>query len=271
MARDHSSAAVELSPLRKAHQETGLHAGVLGPFETLAQSVLAMAPSTSPSLTIPIVFALAGNATWLVYLLATCATLIIGFCVSRFARLSASPGSLYTYTNDTLPRAFGAAAGFGLLLAYLDTHVSDQEAGDDFLDVPVGLNDHNRDASGLAELANESFSDLNGNTLSSGQIDHLALVLFNAPALPGEPGKWLIPNDGGILPAAAHIDNAFLPGTGFFKADLALPISITTPPRRTPFRFSTTTSTTPPLRPTPTPVFRASLSTSGNLDGSLCS
>lgn len=124
MGRDHSSAAVEVSPGEQAAQGTGLHAGVLGPFETLAQSVSAMAPSTSPSLTIPIVFALAGNATWLVYLLATCATLIIGFCVSRFARLSASPGSLYTYTTDTLPRVFGAVAGWGLLLAYIATGVS---------------------------------------------------------------------------------------------------------------------------------------------------
>lgn len=97
---------------------------MLGPLETLAQSVSAMAPSTSPSLTIPIVFAIAQNATWLVYLLATGATLIIGFCVSRFARLSASPGSLYTYTTDTLPRVFGAVAGWGLLLAYLATGVS---------------------------------------------------------------------------------------------------------------------------------------------------
>ncbi len=97
---------------------------MLGPFETLAQSVSAMAPSTSPSLTIPIVFALAGDATWLVYLMATCATLIIGFCVSRFARQSASPGSLYTYTADTLPRVFGATAGWGLLLAYIATGVS---------------------------------------------------------------------------------------------------------------------------------------------------
>ena len=45
----------------------GLHKGVLGPMETLAQSVSAMAPSTSPSLTIPLVFALAGNGTWFVY------------------------------------------------------------------------------------------------------------------------------------------------------------------------------------------------------------
>ncbi len=102
----------------------GLRAGVLGPVETLAQSVSAMAPSTSASLTIPLVFALAGNATWLVYLVATGIMLLVGFCVSRFARLSASPGSLYSYTADALPPVFGVAAAWGLLLAYLATGAS---------------------------------------------------------------------------------------------------------------------------------------------------
>lgn len=113
------TATAEVYPKSDAKQAYGLHAGVLGPLETLAQSVSAMAPSTSPSLTIPLVFAIAGNATWLVYLLATGATLLVGFCISRFARLSASPGSLYTYTADTLPPAFGVAAACALLLAYL--------------------------------------------------------------------------------------------------------------------------------------------------------
>ncbi len=102
----------------------GLHAGVLGPVETLAQSVSAMAPSTSSSLTIPLVFALAGDGTWFVYLLATAATLLVGFCVSRFARLSASPGSLYTYTAEALPPFFGVTAGWALLIAYLATGAS---------------------------------------------------------------------------------------------------------------------------------------------------
>ena len=102
----------------------GLRKGVLGPIETLAQSVSAMAPSTSASLTIPLVFAYAGSATWFVYLLATVSMLLVGFCISRFARLSASPGSLYTYTANTLPPAFGVAAAWGLLLAYLATGAS---------------------------------------------------------------------------------------------------------------------------------------------------
>ncbi len=107
-----------------AAESYGLRAGVLGPVETLAQSVSAMAPSTSASLTIPLVFALAGNATWFVYLLATGVMFLVGFCVSRFAKLSASPGSLYSYTADTLPPVFGVAAAWGLLLAYLATGAS---------------------------------------------------------------------------------------------------------------------------------------------------
>lgn len=102
----------------------GLRKGVLGPIETLAQSVSAMAPSTSASLTIPLVFAYAGNATWFVYLLATFSMLLVGFCISRFARLSASPGSLYTYTANTLPPAFGVTVAWGLLLAYVATGAS---------------------------------------------------------------------------------------------------------------------------------------------------
>ncbi len=106
---------------------------------------------------------------------------------------------------------------FGFL-AYQHLHVSDQEIGDSLLDVPVGLTD-DRSASGLAALANSSF----GTNLTAAQIDHTALVLFNSPALPGEPGKWLIPNDSlGSAPSAAHIDNAFIPGTGRFTADLAV-------------------------------------------------
>ena len=83
---DHANATAEVSPGHPSAENYGLHAGVLGPVETLAQSVSAMAPSTSPSLTIPLVFALAGNATWFVYLLATVAILLVGFCVSRFAK-----------------------------------------------------------------------------------------------------------------------------------------------------------------------------------------
>src|SRR5581483_9500141 len=104
-------------------------------------------------------------------------------------------------------------------LAYQHLHVSDGELGDSILDVPVGLSD-NRSASALATLTNNAF----GTNLTAANIDKNALVLFNSPSLPGEPGKWLIPNDTLYpnLPSAAHIDNAFIPGTGRFKADMAV-------------------------------------------------
>jgi len=100
--------------------------------------------------------------------------------------------------------------------AYQHVHVSDQEIGSSFLDVPVGLTD-DRSASALADVTNSSF----GTGLTSGQIDPTALALFNAPAAPGQPGKWLIPNPT-QTPTAAHVDNAFIPGTGRFTADLAV-------------------------------------------------
>ncbi len=104
-------------------------------------------------------------------------------------------------------------------LAYQHTHVSDQEIGDALLDVPIGLSD-DRSAGALAAVTNASF----GTSITAGQIDRDALVLFNSPSLPGEPGKWLIPNDarGGVPPTVAHIDNAFIPGTAYFKADLGV-------------------------------------------------
>ncbi len=107
---------------------------------------------------------------------------------------------------------------FGFI-GYQHLHVSDQEIGDSVLDVPVGLSD-DRSASALASLTNGSF----GTSITSANIDQTALALFNSPALPGEPGKWLIPNDAlkGSAPTAAHIDNAFIPGTGRFTADLAV-------------------------------------------------
>lgn len=109
----------------EASSETyGLHSGALGAAETLAQSVSATAPSTTSSLTIPLVFALAGNGTWLVYLMATAAMLLVGFCIGRFARRSASPGSLYSYTAQSLPPTFSALAAWGLLMAYLATGAS---------------------------------------------------------------------------------------------------------------------------------------------------
>ncbi len=99
----------------------GLRRGVLSPVETLAQSVSTIAPTATPVATIPLVCALVGNGTWLAYVLATTAILLVALCVSKFARYSASPGSLYSYASMVLPPAMGAVAAWSLLLAYIAT------------------------------------------------------------------------------------------------------------------------------------------------------
>ncbi len=99
----------------------GLRREILSPAETLAQSVSTMAPTTTPAATIPLVCALAGNGTWLAYGLATVAVLLVALCISRYARHSASPGSLYTYASITLPPWLAAAVAWSLLLAYVAT------------------------------------------------------------------------------------------------------------------------------------------------------
>jgi amino acid transporter len=99
----------------------GLRSGILSPMETLAQSVSTIAPTTTPAATIPLVCALAGNGTWLAYVLASLAILLVAVCIGRFARYSSSPGSLYTYVSMILPPWCAAIAAWSLLLAYIAT------------------------------------------------------------------------------------------------------------------------------------------------------
>jgi amino acid transporter len=105
----------------KERNDYGLRREILSPLETLAQSVSTMAPTTTPAATIPLVCALAGNGTWLAYGLATVAILLVALCIARYARLSASPGSLYNYATAVLPPWLGAAVAWSLLLAYVAT------------------------------------------------------------------------------------------------------------------------------------------------------
>ena len=90
----------------------------------MAQSVAAIAPTTSPVLTIPLVFALAGNGTWMAYALATVQITLIALLIGALGRRSASPGSLYSYATDSLPPVVASIAAWALLLGYVATSSS---------------------------------------------------------------------------------------------------------------------------------------------------
>jgi amino acid transporter len=126
----HSSKSADFPQVEEASGENaktasyGLRRAALSPMETLAQSISTIAPTATPVATIPLVCALAGNGTWLAYVLATVAVLLVAWCVGRFARYSSSPGSLYSYASMILPPWLGATAAWSLLLAYVATGAS---------------------------------------------------------------------------------------------------------------------------------------------------
>lgn len=113
-------------------------------------------------------------------------------------------------------------------IAYQHLHVSDQETGDELLVVPPGLSDTNRTPSGLADIANSNWTTsegISGVTASAANwaSNPVGLALFTYPSLPGEPGKWLIPNPlPKPNPNVFSPYNAFLPGTATFISDQAV-------------------------------------------------
>jgi amino acid transporter len=114
-------AAMSDGPKTAFSPSYGLQQHVLSPMETLAQSISTIAPSTTPTLTVPLIFALCGMGSGLAYLIATGAMVLVGLCIARFARESASPGSLYSYAQSSLPPVFGAVTAWALFFAYVTT------------------------------------------------------------------------------------------------------------------------------------------------------
>jgi len=96
----------------------GLKNGVLSLFDVIGQSIGGIAPSATPALVIPLVFATAGNGTWLAYLFATIAILLVGLNLNHFTSRSASAGSLYSYIAQGLGPGAGVISGWALVLAY---------------------------------------------------------------------------------------------------------------------------------------------------------
>jgi amino acid transporter len=102
----------------------GLKSESLTPAQTLAQSVAVIAPSAAPAMTIPLVFGLSGDGCAMAYLIATLGVLLVALNVNQFARMSASPGSLYTYIADHMHLRWGVLAGWALTIAYVGTAAS---------------------------------------------------------------------------------------------------------------------------------------------------
>lgn len=102
-------------------RDYGLRSRVLSRTEVLGQSVSGIAPTLTPAITIALVFQLSGNGTWLAYVLATFAILLVAWCIGQFASQSTKPGSLYSYASTALPPWLAAVVAWSLVLAYIAT------------------------------------------------------------------------------------------------------------------------------------------------------
>ena len=109
---------VATSPVK---QDDGLRSQCLSFPEILAQSVANVAPTATPTVNLALVFASAGNGTWLTYVIATIGLMFVAMNINQFARRTASPGSLYAYIAKGLGSTMGVLSGWGLVLAYLFT------------------------------------------------------------------------------------------------------------------------------------------------------
>lgn len=102
-------------------KESGLRRDCLSFMEVVAQSVANIAPTATPALIIPVVFASAGNGLWIAYAFATVALLLVTYHINQFARRSASPGALYTFVAQGMGPLWGVISGWSLVIAYLIT------------------------------------------------------------------------------------------------------------------------------------------------------
>ncbi|MBV8924745.1 MAG: APC family permease [Bradyrhizobium sp.] len=113
---------VDLNAVAKA--AANLRAGALTPVENLSQSIANIAPTMTPALNVTVVAGLAGGGTWLAYVIATIAMLIVGVNINVLARRHSLSGSFFVYIGRTLGPFAGVMAGWSMIAAYLLTAVA---------------------------------------------------------------------------------------------------------------------------------------------------
>jgi amino acid transporter len=96
----------------------GLKATCLSFPEILSQSVANISPTLTPVIIVPLVYASAGEGTWLAYLFATVGLVLVGTNINQFTRRGATPGSLYAFVTRGLGVPLGFLCGWCLILAY---------------------------------------------------------------------------------------------------------------------------------------------------------
>lgn len=107
-------------------------AGVLG------QSIAGVAPTTTPTINVILIFAVAGSGSWMAYLIATLAVLLVAGNLVPLSRRFSGAGSLSELVEHGLGRYGRLATAWSLLLAYLTVSVATLGACVNYLSVLSG-------------------------------------------------------------------------------------------------------------------------------------
>ncbi len=119
----------------------GLRRRRLGFAEVLAQSVAAVAPSAA-AVTLPgIVIGLAGGAAVVAFLVAGLVVILVGLCVTVFARRMASASGLYSYVAKALGPWGAFTAGWSVMVGYAGAAMASAFGGGVYLLRLIGVSD----------------------------------------------------------------------------------------------------------------------------------
>ena len=86
--------------------------------EAVGQSVANVSPTMTPAIAVAVVVANAGTASWLVYIVATVAMVVVGCNIGTLARRISAAGSFFLYISRGLGPGAGMLAGWAMLAAY---------------------------------------------------------------------------------------------------------------------------------------------------------
>ena len=101
-----------------------LRADSLSFMEAIGQSVANVSPTLTPAIAVTVVVATAGTASWLVFLLATIALVVVGFNIGKLASKISAAGSFFLYISRGLNPALGMLSGWAMLAAYVTTAIA---------------------------------------------------------------------------------------------------------------------------------------------------
>jgi len=89
--------------------------------EAIGQSVANVSPTLTPAIAVAVVAGVAGTASWLVYVLATIALVVVGINIGKLAGKISAAGSFFIYVSRGLGPTAGMMAGWAMLAAYVFT------------------------------------------------------------------------------------------------------------------------------------------------------